>query len=76
MAQISELENQLSQERQRVETLEAESNKLFETEESLVRVKEENEVLKYEIEVAAKKIQLLESEGSSSKGKFSARWKI
>lgn len=51
-----------------MEVLEGDSNKLFEAEETLVRIKEENEALKYEIEVAAKKIQSLESEGTSNKG--------
>lgn len=68
MAKIKELEAQLSSEKQRLDALEAESNKFFETEETLVRIREENEALKYEIEVAAKKIQSLESEGTSSKG--------
>ncbi|KAK9738416.1 CAP-Gly domain [Popillia japonica] len=67
LVRITELENQLSSERQRVEVLEGDSNKLFEAEETLVRIKEENEALKYEIEVAAKKIQSLESEGTSNK---------
>lgn len=43
---VSALEKSLADERKRVEVLELESNKLFEAEEQLVIVKDENETLR------------------------------
>lgn len=55
MERIKELESQLTAERQKIETLEIDSNKLFEAEETLVKARDENEILKIEIEELKKK---------------------
>lgn len=58
MEHIKELQSQLQAERSKIEALEADSNKLFETEETLVKVRDENDTLKSEIEELKKKCEL------------------
>lgn len=58
MERIKELEAHLTADRQKIEALEADSNKLFEAEEALVKVRDENEILKHEIEELKKKEEL------------------
>lgn len=58
MEKIKALESQLLVERSKVEALEADSNKLFETEEILVKTRDENETLKNKIEDLRKKLEL------------------
>lgn len=49
MKRINELEAQLQAEKSKIEALEADSCKLFEAEETLVKLREENETFKNEI---------------------------
>lgn len=57
MERIKQLEVLLQSERSKIEALEADSNKLFETEEAFVKVREENETLKSDIESLKKTLQ-------------------
>lgn len=67
LERIKELELQLQAEKSKIEALEADSNKLFETEEVLVKVREENEVLKNQINELKKNF---EAEQLATKGLY------
>lgn len=67
---LKELEEKLEAERRKVESLEADSNKLFETEEALLKSKEEIDFLKADLEHHRDKRSILESERAVSAGKF------
>lgn len=67
---IKELEDLLSVEKQKTEHLEVDSNKLFETEEALVKLREEYEALRREVEIAQNSKSTLETEHTKTIGKF------
>ena len=73
ISKIKELEQLLASKRAEVEQLQEESIRVFEAEETIAKLQEENEVLKYEIEVAASKISSVDEDHSKSKGEGEGR---
>ncbi|KAF2904339.1 hypothetical protein ILUMI_01836 [Ignelater luminosus] len=63
---IKDLEEQLTQERQKVENLEADSGKLFEAEEALVKTREEVDLLKNDLQHAISKRSASEEQHADS----------
>ncbi|XP_072400247.1 uncharacterized protein CLIP-190 isoform X3 [Diabrotica undecimpunctata] len=66
VAKIKELEDQLTAEKQRIEAFEADTNKLFEAEENLIKYKEEAETLRQELQSARNKEVILEGNSAST----------
>ncbi|CAH1285689.1 unnamed protein product [Diabrotica balteata] len=66
VAKIQELQDQLTAEKQRIEALEADTNKLFEAEENLIKYKEELETLRQELQSARNKEVILEGNSAST----------
>ncbi|XP_028143032.1 restin homolog isoform X3 [Diabrotica virgifera virgifera] len=66
VAKIKELQDQLTSEKQRIEALEADTNKLFEAEENLIKYKEEVETLRQELQSARNKEVILEGNSAST----------
>lgn len=69
MKRIKELEEQLAKERDKSETLEREANKLFETEENLMKSKVEIESLRKQLQEAMSRQLSLEDDTVSTTGK-------
>lgn len=66
---IKELEDLLVVEKQKTEHLEVDSTKLFETEEALVKLREEYEALKKDMEITQNSKSTLEAEHAKTAGK-------
>lgn len=66
---MRELEDQLKFERQKVETLENDSSKLFEAEEALLKSRDEVAILKTELGKTSENIESSNKETKSTQGK-------
>lgn len=65
---IKELEEKLQKERDKVESLESDANKLFEAEENLIKAKEEIDSLRKQLQDTRDKQIIMEGDNASTSG--------